>query len=150
MTIRLDHTIVRAKDKADSAKFFAGIFGLTARLGQGPFAQVQVNEHLNCNNDCNSPVMAKQPKRQTKTGTATSKRGKFPRTRPQRNEPSSRWQSRVTVSLGSRLRATRRPINFLVLPFRVRAEDESLHRAGKPIRFQVPILGLLSINTQQR
>ena len=45
MTIRLDHTIVPARDKDASAEFFAGIFGLTAKAG-GYFTQVRVNEHL--------------------------------------------------------------------------------------------------------
>jgi catechol 2,3-dioxygenase-like lactoylglutathione lyase family enzyme len=46
MTIRLDHTIVPATDKVASAAFFADIFGLTVKPGQGHFAQVQVNESL--------------------------------------------------------------------------------------------------------
>jgi catechol 2,3-dioxygenase-like lactoylglutathione lyase family enzyme len=46
MTIRLDHTIVPAKDKQASAEFFAEIFGLTVKRGDGYFAQVQVNESL--------------------------------------------------------------------------------------------------------
>ena len=46
MTIRLDHTIVPATDKVASASFFADIFGLTVKPGQGHFAQVQVNESL--------------------------------------------------------------------------------------------------------
>src|SRR5437870_13602143 len=44
MTIRLDHTIVPAKDKIASAEFFAEIFGLTVVCGH--FAEVQVNENL--------------------------------------------------------------------------------------------------------
>ena len=44
MTIRLDHTIVPAKDKMASATFFAEIFGLTAKPGY--FAQVRVNDSL--------------------------------------------------------------------------------------------------------
>jgi catechol 2,3-dioxygenase-like lactoylglutathione lyase family enzyme len=44
MSIRLDHTIVPAKDKVASARFFAEIFGLTVKLGY--FAQVQINESL--------------------------------------------------------------------------------------------------------
>lgn len=44
MTIQLDHTIVPAKDKIASAKFFAEIFGLTVKPGH--FAQVRVNESL--------------------------------------------------------------------------------------------------------
>ena len=46
MTIRLDHTIVPAKDKIASAKFFAELFGLTVKPGRDYFAQVQVNESL--------------------------------------------------------------------------------------------------------
>jgi catechol 2,3-dioxygenase-like lactoylglutathione lyase family enzyme len=46
MTIHLDHTIVPATDKVASAEFFADIFGLTVKPGQGYFAQVQVNESL--------------------------------------------------------------------------------------------------------
>lgn len=44
MTIRLDHTIVPARDKIASAEFFAEIFGLTVKPGY--FAQVQINESL--------------------------------------------------------------------------------------------------------
>ena len=46
MTVRLDHTIVPAKDKLAAARFFAEIFGLTVKPGPGYFAQVQVNESL--------------------------------------------------------------------------------------------------------
>ena len=45
MTIRLDHTIVPARDKDASARFFAEIFGLTVAAG-GYFTQVRVDEHL--------------------------------------------------------------------------------------------------------
>src|SRR5215831_4674800 len=44
MTIRLDHTIVPARDKVASAGFFAEIFALKVRRGH--FAEVQVNESL--------------------------------------------------------------------------------------------------------
>jgi len=44
MAIRLDHTIVPAKDKVASAEFFAEIFGLKVKLGH--FAQVQISESL--------------------------------------------------------------------------------------------------------
>ena len=44
MAIRLDHTIVPAKDKILSAEFFAEIFGLTVTPSY--FAQVRVNESL--------------------------------------------------------------------------------------------------------
>ena len=46
MTITLDHTIVPAKDKEESARFFARIFGL---MYEGPvyhFAPVKINESL--------------------------------------------------------------------------------------------------------
>lgn len=43
--IRLDHTIVPAKDKDASAAFFAEIFGLTVKRG-GYFTQVQINDSL--------------------------------------------------------------------------------------------------------
>jgi len=46
MTIRLDHTIVPANDRITSAEFFADVFGLTVKPGEGHFAQVQVNESL--------------------------------------------------------------------------------------------------------
>jgi catechol 2,3-dioxygenase-like lactoylglutathione lyase family enzyme len=46
MTIRLDHTIVPAKDKMASAQFFADIFGLSVSPGAGYFAQVRVNKSL--------------------------------------------------------------------------------------------------------
>jgi catechol 2,3-dioxygenase-like lactoylglutathione lyase family enzyme len=44
MAIRLDHTIVPAKDKMASAEFFAEIFDLTVKPGY--FAQVRINESL--------------------------------------------------------------------------------------------------------
>jgi catechol 2,3-dioxygenase-like lactoylglutathione lyase family enzyme len=46
MAIRLDHTIVPARDKRASAAFFAEIFGLQVKPGDGYFAQVQVNDTL--------------------------------------------------------------------------------------------------------
>jgi catechol 2,3-dioxygenase-like lactoylglutathione lyase family enzyme len=46
MTIRLDHTIVPAKDKQASAAFFAEIFGLSVEPEGGHFAAVRVNESL--------------------------------------------------------------------------------------------------------
>ena len=42
MAIRLDHTIVPAKDKMASAALFAEIYGLAVKPGY--FAQVRVNE----------------------------------------------------------------------------------------------------------
>jgi hypothetical protein len=46
MTIRLDHTIVPAKDKIASATFLAEIFGLTVEPDPGHFAGVQVRYGL--------------------------------------------------------------------------------------------------------
>ena len=46
MAILLDHTIVPAKNKLASAKFFAEIFGLNVKSADGYFAQVQVNDSL--------------------------------------------------------------------------------------------------------
>ena len=46
MVMQLDHTIVPAKDKRASARFFAEIFGLAVTPGNGYFAQVRVNEQL--------------------------------------------------------------------------------------------------------
>jgi catechol 2,3-dioxygenase-like lactoylglutathione lyase family enzyme len=46
MAIRLDHTIVPAKDKVASAEFFAEIFGLAVKPTVDHFAQVQINESL--------------------------------------------------------------------------------------------------------
>ena len=46
MPILFDHTIVPAKDKFASAKFFAEISGLNVKPGDGYFAQVQVNDSL--------------------------------------------------------------------------------------------------------
>jgi catechol 2,3-dioxygenase-like lactoylglutathione lyase family enzyme len=46
MAIRLDHTIVPAKDKHASAAFFAEIFGLAVDPSDGHFAPVRVNDTL--------------------------------------------------------------------------------------------------------
>src|SRR5437773_7228595 len=46
MAVRLDHTIVPAKDKLAAAQLFAEIFGLAVKPGQGRFAQVPVNDSL--------------------------------------------------------------------------------------------------------
>ncbi|HKD66058.1 MAG TPA: VOC family protein [Candidatus Binataceae bacterium] len=44
MSITLNHTIVPARDKVASAKFFADLFGLHYDGPMGPFAPVRVNE----------------------------------------------------------------------------------------------------------
>jgi catechol 2,3-dioxygenase-like lactoylglutathione lyase family enzyme len=46
MAIVLDHTIVPARDKEASARFFAQIMGLSYQGTSGHFAPVQVNESL--------------------------------------------------------------------------------------------------------
>jgi catechol 2,3-dioxygenase-like lactoylglutathione lyase family enzyme len=59
MAIVLDHTIVPAKDRIASANFFAEIFGLNVKAGEGPFAQVQINESLTFDFD-DQPVPPRQ------------------------------------------------------------------------------------------
>jgi catechol 2,3-dioxygenase-like lactoylglutathione lyase family enzyme len=46
MAIRLNHTIVPAKDKDAAARFFAKVFGLTYAGPMGHFAPVRVNDEL--------------------------------------------------------------------------------------------------------
>jgi catechol 2,3-dioxygenase-like lactoylglutathione lyase family enzyme len=46
MTIELDHTIVPARDKEASARFFARIFGLAYQGPMSHFAPVRVNDRL--------------------------------------------------------------------------------------------------------
>jgi catechol 2,3-dioxygenase-like lactoylglutathione lyase family enzyme len=46
MTIVLNHTIVPARDKKASARFFARLFGLSAEGHDGHFAPVRVNGSL--------------------------------------------------------------------------------------------------------
>jgi len=46
MAITLNHTIVPARDKEISARFFADIFGLKYEGPNGHFAPVQVNDTL--------------------------------------------------------------------------------------------------------
>ena len=46
MAIVLDHTIVPARDKVESARFFARIFGLEYDGPHGHFAPVRVNDNL--------------------------------------------------------------------------------------------------------
>ena len=57
MAITLNHTIVPAKDKQASAQFFADIFGLQVKAGDGRFAQVQVNATLTMDYDQLRPVV---------------------------------------------------------------------------------------------
>lgn len=46
MPLQLDHTIVPARDKVNSAKFIARIFGLEYKGTWGHFAPVKVNDTL--------------------------------------------------------------------------------------------------------
>ena len=46
MGLLLDHTVVPAKNRDDSARFFSRIFGLAYDSTGGYFAQVQVNDSL--------------------------------------------------------------------------------------------------------
>ena len=46
MAIKLNHTIVPAKDKEAAAKFFAKLFGLQYSGAAGHFAPVRVNDEL--------------------------------------------------------------------------------------------------------
>lgn len=46
MTIELNHTIVPARDKDASARFFSRIFGVPYEPSGGYFAPVRVNERL--------------------------------------------------------------------------------------------------------
>jgi catechol 2,3-dioxygenase-like lactoylglutathione lyase family enzyme len=46
MAIKLNHTIVPAKDKNAAAKFFAKLFGLEYSGAAGHFAPVRVNDEL--------------------------------------------------------------------------------------------------------
>jgi catechol 2,3-dioxygenase-like lactoylglutathione lyase family enzyme len=46
MAITLNHTIVPARDKVESARFFARIFGLRYRGTKSRFAPVKVNKTL--------------------------------------------------------------------------------------------------------
>lgn len=44
--MELNHTIVPARDKEESARFIARVFGLTYEGNRGHFAPVRVNEQL--------------------------------------------------------------------------------------------------------
>ena len=44
MTITLDHTIISARDKEETAKFLTELFGLAPHKTMGPFAIVQIGE----------------------------------------------------------------------------------------------------------
>ena len=54
MTIELNHTIVPAHDKVESAKFFARIFGLSYDGEVSHFAPVRVNDSLTLDFDNSS------------------------------------------------------------------------------------------------
>jgi catechol 2,3-dioxygenase-like lactoylglutathione lyase family enzyme len=46
MTVELNHTIVHARDKKESAEFLAGILGLDPPTPYGPFLVVQVHNNV--------------------------------------------------------------------------------------------------------
>jgi catechol 2,3-dioxygenase-like lactoylglutathione lyase family enzyme len=46
MTIKLNHTIVRSRDKRASARFLAELFGLAAPRRFGPFLEVEVGNEV--------------------------------------------------------------------------------------------------------
>lgn len=58
MPIILDHTIVPAKDKEESARFFARIFGLSYNGPLYHFAPVKVNESLTLDFDTDTGFKA--------------------------------------------------------------------------------------------
>ena len=54
MTVVLNHTIVPARDKMAAARFFARIFGLEFKEGDGHFAPVRINDSFTLLFDQNS------------------------------------------------------------------------------------------------
>ena len=46
MTVKLNHTIVHARDKLASADFYAQVFGLPPPVGFGPFLDVQTGNDV--------------------------------------------------------------------------------------------------------
>jgi catechol 2,3-dioxygenase-like lactoylglutathione lyase family enzyme len=46
MTIKLNHTIVHARDKRVSAEFFADVFGLKPPVAFGPFLDVETDNEV--------------------------------------------------------------------------------------------------------
>jgi len=55
VTIKLNHTIVNARDKRVSATFFSEIFGLPPAVPFGPFLGIQVGNDVTldfCDSDC--------------------------------------------------------------------------------------------------
>lgn len=58
MTVVLNHTIVRARDKDASARFFADLLGLEVGAPTGPFTPVRVNDELTLDFDQRQPVAA--------------------------------------------------------------------------------------------
>jgi catechol 2,3-dioxygenase-like lactoylglutathione lyase family enzyme len=54
VTVVLNHTIVPARDKMAAARFFARIFGLEFKEGDGHFAPVRINDSFTLLFDQNS------------------------------------------------------------------------------------------------
>ncbi len=57
MTVELDHTIVPARDKRASAEFLAGVLGVGAPVGAGPFVAVQVGHGVTLDYDDRGDVV---------------------------------------------------------------------------------------------
>jgi catechol 2,3-dioxygenase-like lactoylglutathione lyase family enzyme len=58
VTLVLNHTVVRARDKDLSAHFFADLLGLDVGAPAGPFTPVRVNDELTLDFDHRGPVAA--------------------------------------------------------------------------------------------
>lgn len=56
MTLVLNHTIVRARDKDAAARFLADLLGLDVGAPAGPFTPVRVNGELTLDFDQRGPV----------------------------------------------------------------------------------------------
>ena len=56
MALHLDHTIVPAHDKEESARFIAGIFGLEDEAPWGHFAPLKIDEALTLDVDNRTDV----------------------------------------------------------------------------------------------
>lgn len=57
MTLVLNHTVVRARDKDAAARFLADLLGLAVGAPAGPFTPVRVNDELTLDFDHRGPVV---------------------------------------------------------------------------------------------
>jgi catechol 2,3-dioxygenase-like lactoylglutathione lyase family enzyme len=60
MSVQLNHTIVRVRDKQEAARFFAGILGLPQATPYGPFLVLEAANHVSLDfaDDHGHPVPA--------------------------------------------------------------------------------------------